>query len=40
MKGRMDSSRYINGTSNLTDVVEIFDKKYNKFLNDSEWQLS
>ena len=36
----MKNNRCSEGTSNFRDFVEIFDKNYNKVLNDSECQLS
>ena len=36
MKGSFTSSGCIDGTSNLRDVVEKFDRKYNKVLIDGE----
>ena len=40
MRGKVNSSFCIYWTSNLSDVDEIFDKKYNKVINDSECQSS
>ena len=40
IKGKVKNSRCIDETSNLKDVVEIFNKKCNKLLNDSECQSS
>ena len=38
MKGSVAPSRCIDGTSDIHDVVKIFDEKYSKILNNSECQ--